>query len=92
MRSTAERRRLQPVAWTIGAVALALFIVTRFGSIRVSREEEIHGLDFAEHGSSAYELRGSLLENSDVRIEPSFQSGLADRLNNLGKKHSEKLS
>ncbi|MGD6775970.1 ammonium transporter [Sutcliffiella horikoshii] len=69
-------------AWTIGSVGLFLFIVTRFTSIRVTKEEEISGLDFAEHGSSAYELRESVF--SDNSSAPEFGTGLVHRLNNLG--------
>jgi len=73
---------LAVTAWTIGSVGLFLFILTRFTSIRVTKEEEISGLDFAEHGSSAYELRESVFsDNSSV---PEFGTGLVHRLNNLG--------
>ncbi len=73
---------LAVTAWTIGSVSLFLFLVTRFTSIRVTKEEEISGLDFAEHGSSAYELRESVF--SDNRSTPEFGNGLVHRLNNLG--------
>ncbi|WP_128755872.1 ammonium transporter [Bacillus sp. LL01] len=69
-------------AWTIGSVSVFLFIVTKFTSIRVTKEEEISGLDFAEHGSSAYELRESVF--SDNSSAPEFGTGLVHRLNNLG--------
>lgn len=72
------------IVWTMGSVGLSLFIVTRFSSIRVSREEEISGLDFAEHGSSAYELRESILSEQYTDASPEFGTGLIKRLNNLG--------
>lgn len=77
------------IAWTILTVGLSLFIVTRFTSIRVSEEEELQGLDFAEHGSAAYDLSGSVLESSENEV---ISSSLASRLNNLGKRTNEKFS
>ncbi|MFE7063431.1 ammonium transporter [Sutcliffiella sp. NPDC057660] len=73
---------LAVIAWTGATVAAFLFLVTRFTSIRVTKEEEISGLDFAEHGSSAYELRESVF--SDNSSAPEFGTGLVHRLNNLG--------
>ncbi|XBD02128.1 ammonium transporter [Pseudalkalibacillus hwajinpoensis] len=75
---------LAVMAWTVGTVGIFLFIYTRFSSIRVSREEEIQGLDFAEHGSTAYELRGGILNNNESPSSGSvFGHGLVDRLNGL---------
>ncbi|MCM3616907.1 ammonium transporter [Sutcliffiella horikoshii] len=68
-------------AWTVAAVSTFLFIVTRFTTIRVTKEEEISGLDFVEHGSAAYELRESVF--SDNSSAPEFGTGLVHRLNNL---------
>ncbi|MGY3718738.1 ammonium transporter [Sutcliffiella cohnii] len=77
---------LAVIVWTISVVTVYLFVVTRVTSLRVSKEEEISGLDFAEHGSSAYELKESLL--SDQQSEPSseFGTGLVHRLNSIGTK------
>ncbi len=69
------------VAWTMGAMGAFLYIVTRFSSIRVSEEEEIAGLDFAEHGSNAYELKEVILTDESEPI--SGRLAFADRLNNL---------
>ncbi|TYR79553.1 ammonium transporter [Priestia megaterium] len=82
---------LAVMVWTMGTVAVLLFILTRFSSIRVSREEEISGLDFAEHGSSAYEFRENLLSKGSGEVSPEFGLGLIDRLNSVGKS-SEKMS
>ena len=73
------------IAWTVAAVSLSLYIMTRFSSIRVTREEEIAGLDFAEHGSSAYEFRDSILTNNSPSPSTNeFGSGLVQRLDSLG--------
>ncbi|SDQ04609.1 ammonium transporter [Virgibacillus salinus] len=72
---------LAVVAWTMGAMGTFLYIVTRFSSIRVSEEEEIAGLDFAEHGSNAYELKEVILTDDSEPITGKL--AFADRLNNL---------
>ncbi|CAG9623473.1 ammonium transporter [Sutcliffiella rhizosphaerae] len=74
---------LAVMAWTVGTASLFLYIVTRFTSIRVTKEEEITGLDFSEHGSSAYEFKETLF--SDNSSTPEFGTGLVHRLDNLGK-------
>jgi ammonium transporter, Amt family len=74
---------LAVIAWTSVTVGGFLFIVTRVSSIRVSREEELSGLDFTEHGSNAYELKDTVLE-SNVSSSSPFGSDLVDRLNSIG--------
>ncbi|WP_099158951.1 ammonium transporter [Virgibacillus ndiopensis] len=69
------------VAWTMITVGVFIFVISRFSSIRVSEEEEIAGLDFAEHGSNAYELKEVLL--TEENVPASHKLGLADRLNSL---------
>ncbi|QFT88331.1 Ammonium transporter NrgA [Bacillus sp. THAF10] len=78
---------LAVMAWTVVTVSVFLFILTRFSSIRVTKEEEISGLDFAEHGSAAYELKESVFQ--DNNSAPEFGTGLVHRLNNLGKASKE---
>lgn len=78
------------IAWTAITVAIAIFIINLVtGSIRVSREEEISGLDFAEHGSSAYEFRESILTENNPTDAPEFGTGLVQRLNSLGSAKSK---
>ncbi|MGP4070922.1 ammonium transporter [Piscibacillus sp. B03] len=73
------------IVWTLVTTAVALLIITSTGSIRVSREDEIAGLDFSEHGSSAYEATNSIYnENLDVKGE--FGVGLLKRLDRLDQK------
>lgn len=74
---------LAVIAWTSVTVGGFLFIVTRLSSIRVSREEELSGLDFTEHGSNAYELKDTVLE-SNVSSASPFGSDLVERLNSIG--------
>ncbi len=72
------------IAWTSITVGGFLFLVTRVSGIRVSREEELSGLDFTEHGSNAYELKDTVLE-SNVASSSIFGTDLAERLNSVGK-------
>ncbi|OEH86697.1 ammonium transporter [Desulfuribacillus stibiiarsenatis] len=60
--------------WVVVAMGIFMFILTKVTSIRVPAEEEVQGLDFAEHGSSAYSTGLS-----------SLGLGLADRLNIISK-------
>ncbi len=47
---------LAVIIWTSTTVFGFLYIVKIFTPLRVTKEEEITGLDFTEHGSQAYEL------------------------------------
>ena len=42
--------------WSFAASWAILKVISRFGPIRVSREQELEGLDEALHGESAYRL------------------------------------
>ena len=42
--------------WSFGVSWFILKFISRFGPIRVSREQELTGLDEALHGESAYKL------------------------------------
>lgn len=41
-------------AWTLGTMFLIFFIMKKANALRVSREEELKGLDIEEHGMEAY--------------------------------------
>ncbi|SEN85289.1 ammonium transporter (TC 1.A.11) [Amphibacillus marinus] len=69
------------IAWTTATVGLVTFVISKFTSIRVSSEEEISGLDIAEHGSNAYEFKDTISSKEAVQSDSDF--GLADRLNSL---------
>lgn len=75
---------LSAIVWVTITLGLFLFIVTRFASIRVSEQEELAGLDYTEHGASAYEWKDSLLDQGiqSQADKPGYAGGyLADRLN-----------
>jgi Amt family ammonium transporter len=70
-------------AWTLAATSAVTAVMKAFTPIRVSKEEEISGLDYAEHGSSAYEYKESYIEQGDVDVSSAFGTDLVSRLNNL---------
>ena len=70
---------LAVIVWVSITVSGFLSIVKVFSPIRVSKEEEIAGLDFAEHGSQAYELN-DVFPGISIKTE-----GFAQRLTELGK-------
>ena len=67
------------VGWTLLTVGGSLYIIKLFTSLRVSKEEEKMGLDYAEHGTNAYEIHDVL------RGAPSHSEDFAQRLTQLGK-------
>lgn len=67
------------IAWTAGTVAISVFIIKAFIPLRVTSEEEIEGLDIAEHGAYAYEMQDMF--KGVTKSNDSF----AQRLTNLGK-------
>ncbi|MCP3029311.1 ammonium transporter [Halobacillus sp. A5] len=83
---------LAVMAWTMGTSAIVIFALKSAFGIRVSREEEISGLDFAEHGSSAYESSKSIFnENPNVTdVGKDFGVGLLNRLDSLENNKAKK--
>lgn len=72
---------LAVIIWVSITVGGFTYLLNKVSPIRVSAEEEKAGLDFAEHGSSAYNFKDSYLEGTSSTKAPL---ALADRLN-----HSE---
>ena len=67
------------IAWTAITVGGSLVAIRLFSTLRVSKEEEKIGLDFAEHGTQAYELN-DVFKGTTPRSEE-----FAQRLTKLGK-------
>ncbi|MGJ9458797.1 ammonium transporter [Oceanobacillus sp. CF4.6] len=67
------------IAWVSLTIGSFTYLLNKVSPIRVSEEEEISGLDFAEHGSNAYNFKDSLLDSDDMTTSRSIP--LADRLN-----------
>ena len=70
---------LAVVAWTGITVALSLSLIKVFVPLRVSREEEIAGLDISEHGSHAYEFQQDVFKGLSGKNDT-----FAQRLTSLG--------
>ncbi len=72
---------LAVIIWVSITVGGFTYLLNKVSPIRVSAEEEKAGLDFAEHGSSAYNFKDSYLEGTSSTKAPL---ALADRLNHSG--------
>ncbi len=81
---------LAVVLWVGLATTLFVGVARIFGPIRVPKDVEIEGLDITEHGSAAYDLQPKLsagFAKGEEQFNESF--GLANRLNNIGRKKSD---
>lgn len=72
------------IAWVSVSVTGGLFLIKLFVPLRVSKEEEIAGLDVMEHGTPAYEYQ-EIFKSSAVRNET-----FAQRLTHIGKPQNVK--
>jgi len=81
---------LAVMLWIVVTMTIAVFILNKISRIRISEKAELVGLDFIEHGSSAYELKETLLEQGETGALSAFSrtvgGHLADRLNQLSSK------
>ena len=67
------------IAWVSVTVTGGLFLIKLFVPLRVTKEEEIAGLDVMEHGTPAYEYQ-EIFKSSALRNET-----FAQRLTHIGK-------
>lgn len=67
------------IAWTSLTVGGSLLVIRSFNPLRVSKEAEIVGLDFFEHGTQAYELKDAF------RGSAPLSDDFAQRLTQLAK-------
>ncbi|WP_047982381.1 ammonium transporter [Ornithinibacillus contaminans] len=74
---------LAVIAWVAVTIGGFTYVLNLISPIRVTKEEEIAGLDFTEHGSNAYDFKDTLLTNDDFESPAVAGLALADRLNNL---------
>jgi ammonium transporter, Amt family len=70
---------LAVIFWTAAATAISLSIIKVFIPLRVTKEEEIEGLDIAEHGASAYEYQQDVFKGLSSRGDT-----FAQRLTTIG--------
>ncbi|MDT0593215.1 hypothetical protein [Halomonas sp. PAR8] len=69
--------------WTTACLGALLFAIKQITSLRVSKEEEIAGLDFTDHGSNAYAFKENFLASDENSTTSTL--GLAAKLNRLTK-------
>lgn len=69
------------IIWVSVTMGASLYIIKAFIPVRVSREEEIEGLDIAEHGGSSYEFQQDVFKGLTSKNET-----FAHRLTALGSK------
>ncbi|UOQ44430.1 ammonium transporter [Halobacillus salinarum] len=81
---------LAVIAWTMITSGIVVFALKSTVGIRVSREEEIAGLDFAEHGSTAYESTKSIFNENYDPSSRDFGVGLLHRLDSLDNPETQK--
>lgn len=74
---------LAVIVWTAATTAISLSIIKVFIPLRVTKDEEIEGLDIAEHGASAYEYQQDVFQGLSSKGET-----FAQRLTTLGTKHT----
>jgi len=67
------------IGWTSITIGGSLVVIRLFSTLRVSKEEEIIGLDYSEHGTQAYELK-DVFKGAAPR-----SNDFAKRLTQLGK-------
>lgn len=67
------------VGWTSITIGGSLIVIRLFSTLRVSKEEEIIGLDYSEHGTQAYELKDAF------KGAAPRSNDFAKRLTQLGK-------
>jgi Amt family ammonium transporter len=78
---------LAVMVWVVVIMTVAIFILNKISRIRVPEKEELAGLDFSEHGTNAYELKETVLEQGATgalsTLSRDYGGHLADRLNQL---------
>lgn len=67
------------IAWVTVTIGVSLSIIKLFVPLRVKREEEIEGLDIAEHGGSGYEFQQDVFKGLTTKNDT-----FAQRLTTLG--------
>lgn len=84
---------LAVVTWVVITIGGFTYIVNKLAPIRVSKSEEIAGLDFSEHGSNAYDFKETFITNDETEYS-NHNFGLAARLNNIptGKSKEETVT
>lgn len=79
---------LVAMAWAAAATFIAASIVKAIMGLRVEADDEVEGLDFSEHGESAYDMSGT----SAARRGPVLTSGTASTRAAAGTANTEEIN
>jgi ammonium transporter, Amt family len=71
------------ILWVAVSTGAVVYLVNKADSIRVSSEDELAGLDFSEHGSTAYELSETVLTSHSNQPNTAFGKELVQKLDGL---------
>lgn len=71
------------VLWISISTGGVIYLINKVDSIRVSSEDELAGLDFSEHGATAYELNETVLTSHSNQLNTAFGKELVRKLDGL---------
>lgn len=78
------------ILWVAVSSGAVIYLVNKADSIRVSSEDELAGLDFSEHGATAYELSETVLTSHSNQPNAAFGKELVRKLDGLSVPPSKK--
>lgn len=78
------------ILWVAVSSGAVIYLVNKADSIRVSSEDELAGLDFSEHGATAYELSETVLTSHSNQPNAVFGKELVRKLDGLSVPASKK--
>ncbi|MGM0846822.1 MAG: ammonium transporter [Bacillota bacterium] len=81
---------LAVILWVSISSGAVIYLVNKADSIRVSSEDELAGLDFSEHGATAYELSETVLTSHSNQRNADFGKELVRKLDGLSVPPSKK--
>ncbi|MGF2615316.1 ammonium transporter [Rossellomorea vietnamensis] len=78
------------ILWVAASSGAVIYLVNKADRIRVSSEDELAGLDFSEHGATAYELSETVLTSHSNQPNAAFGKELVRKLDGLSVPASKK--
>ncbi|MGD6965349.1 ammonium transporter [Rossellomorea vietnamensis] len=78
------------ILWVAASSGAVIYLLNKADSIRVSSEDELAGLDFSEHGATAYELSETVLTSHSNQPNTAFGKELVRKLDGLSVPPSKK--
>ncbi|TYS15864.1 ammonium transporter [Rossellomorea vietnamensis] len=78
------------ILWVAASSGAVIYLLNKADNIRVSSEDELAGLDFSEHGATAYELSETVLTSHSNQPNTAFGKELVRKLDGLSVPPSKK--